>query len=418
MSEIIRRPDFVGGGITAEEKTRLDAHAQLWIKRALRTSPIEPEKITHAIKMLYSASGLKEPRVVIVPSPRVMALSGGHAAAIWHLRQDDATRVATDDATYDATDDATYVATYVATYDATRVATYDATRAATYDATRAATYDATDDATYDATYVATYDATRVATYAATYDATYDATRAATRVATYDATYDATDAATDFVSHCQQKWWRMYQGGNMWAANVAYLTAFRDVLGLSLPEHEKYKWWEQAAIHGGFRIMHEEFCMVSDFPEVLRVDSENRPHSEDGPSHRWRDGWEIFHWHGTKIPEKWITEKDKLTATEVLSCENVEQRAAGCAIIGMAKMLDSLEHKILDSHPDPQCGDLIEIKMPDLPESELYLKFFCPRNGEMMEAVNKRELETLDLHHAHAWHAGVPARLYSQPAQRS
>ena len=86
-NQIIRRPDFAGGGITADEKARLDAHAELWISRAMRTSPIDPAAITPAIRGLYEVAGLKPPRVVIVPSPLVMALAGGFASAIWHTRK-------------------------------------------------------------------------------------------------------------------------------------------------------------------------------------------------------------------------------------------------------------------------------------------------------------------------------------------
>lgn len=165
-------------------------------------------------------------------------------------------------------------------------------------------------------------------------------------------------------------------------------------------------------------MHEEFCLVSDFPEVLRVDEQNRPHCETGPSHRWRDGFAIYHWHGVRVPAHWIENRANLHPNEVIKAENVEQRAAGAAIIGWAKMLEVLPHKIIDSHEDPQCGDLLEVSLPGLPETELYLKFECPRNGQMMEAVNKRELAKFDLKHAHAWHANVPVRLYSQPHQRT
>jgi hypothetical protein len=120
----------------------------------------------------------------------------------------------------------------------------------------------------------------------------------------------------------------------------------------------------------------------------------------------------------KVPAEWIENRATLDPATVLKAQNVEQRAAGAAIIGWAKMLDSLPHKIIDSHPDPQCGDLIEVTLPGLPEPELYLKFECPRNGRMMEAINKREIEKFDLHHAHAWHARVPSRLFSYPQQRS
>ena len=101
MSDIIRRPDFAGGGITNDERRAMGEAVKLWTSRAFRTDPIEPEKITAAIKGIYAVSGLKEPRVVIVPSPLVMAFAYGASAAIWHRR------AATYAATIDATDAAT-----------------------------------------------------------------------------------------------------------------------------------------------------------------------------------------------------------------------------------------------------------------------------------------------------------------------
>src|SRR5260221_13332888 len=111
MAKIVRTPTRAEGGITPEEKARLDAHAQLWIKRIMRTTPIEPDKIVPAIEELYAVAGLKKPRIVVVPSPLVASLSSGLASSIWYLRKKDA---ATDDAT-DATHAATLAATAAAT---------------------------------------------------------------------------------------------------------------------------------------------------------------------------------------------------------------------------------------------------------------------------------------------------------------
>jgi hypothetical protein len=121
---------------------------------------------------------------------------------------------------------------------------------------------------------------------------------------------------------------MYQGGNMWSAWDCYLTAFRDILGLQLPEYEKYAAWEQAATNGGFRLMHEEFCMVSDFPSRLRVDEQNRPHCEDGPSHEWRDGWRLYHWHGVRLDGANINiveAPETITVAQIDSETNAEVR---------------------------------------------------------------------------------------------
>ena len=86
MAKIIRTTTRAAGGITAEEKRRMDEHAALWIRRAMRTEPIDPHEIVPAIKGLYAAAGLQAPRVVIVPSPLVMAFAYGAASAIWYMR--------------------------------------------------------------------------------------------------------------------------------------------------------------------------------------------------------------------------------------------------------------------------------------------------------------------------------------------
>ena len=69
MTGIVRTATKAHGGITPEEKARMDEHAALWIERSMRTSPIEPDKIAPAIKGLYAAAGLKEPRRQIENSP-------------------------------------------------------------------------------------------------------------------------------------------------------------------------------------------------------------------------------------------------------------------------------------------------------------------------------------------------------------
>jgi len=386
--KIIRTKTEAKGGITPQEKAKLDLYAKEWIAIALRTAPIEAEKIVPAIEGIYAAAKLKKPRVVIVPSPRVMAFAYGASAWIWHCRKNKS----------DA---------------ATRAATVDAT----YDATYAATVDATDAATVDATYAATNAATVDATRAATVDATY----AATNAATYDAKQCFTLAGEGGI-RCAKSWGRAYQGGNMWAGWVSYLAAFRDVLGLDLPEHKKFKHYEDAARHGGFRVMHEEFCIVSDFPEFIKIDDGNRPHCENGPSHKWRDGWALYHWHGVKVPKEWILNSEKLTAIEVLKTEDVEQRAAGCEIVGWEKIEKELGAKIINDSGSDDIGKLIEMQLPELSNSGLFLKAWCPRNGWIYEGVpHVSDVDQLPIDtalKAQAWRIGDRQDEYVHPTVRT
>ena len=217
-----------------------------------------------------------------------------------------------------------------------------------------------------AIFAATDAATFAVTYAATYGATDDATRAATACYTLGGPLGL---------ECAKKWSGVYQGGNMWAPYASYLAAARDVLGLRLEAHEKYAAWEEAAIHGGFRVLHPEFCIVSDFPEVLKVDAENRPHCETGPSHRWRDGWSLYHWHGVKIPGEWIEDKASLTAAKALTWENVEQRRAACEILGWNAVLEELGAMTIDRDEDPEIGELVEVSIPDIGR-ERFLRVTC------------------------------------------
>ena len=428
MSEIIRRPDFAGGGITDEEKAKLDQHAALWIKRIMRTDPIEPAKIIPAIAELYAATDLKRPRIVLVSSPLQGAYVAGAAAWIWYCRKNAthaATDAATDDATDVATDATTNAVTYATTYDATYAATDAATDVAILDATDVAILDATDVAILDAT----DDATRIATNAATRVATNAATDTATDAATYAATYDATHAATEINQlfarivrqiagdggvKCAQKSWRFKSGGNHWGQFDCYLSAYRDILGLCLPEHEKYAAWESCAIHGSWRYMHDEFCIVSDFPEFIKTDERNLPHCETGPSHRWRDGWELFFWHGVEVPGEWIIDKSTIKPEYLVTWENTEQRRAACEIVGWDTLLTQLNARTIAAHSNPQVGEIVEVDIPEI-GTERFLRVMCGTDRQFALPIPP-DMDTPE--NAQRWLNWLPEDMPSIPSIRT
>jgi hypothetical protein len=318
-----------------------------------------------------------------------------------------ATGAATEAATWDATGAATWDATRDATSDATRAATEDATRAATEDATRAATGDATEDATRDATWAATRDATWAATWAATRDATRDATWAATRAATEDATSDATRAATedatwdatwaatrDAKNNIKQKrnWFNLdisifvnisaklkldkfgldcvyYSNnfinyGNQYSAYVAFLSFFRHVAKLDI-DYSKFEHYENATIHGGVRFMHEKFCIISDRPEILTVDKDNKPHNDNGPFCKYRDGTAMWALHGIRVPQELVeTPSEKLDARDWIKEENADWRRIAFQKIGIRKVIEQLGAETIDTYKCPVGGEY-ELLMIDL-----------------------------------------------------
>jgi hypothetical protein len=149
-------------------------------------------------------------------------------------------------------------------------------------------------------------------------------------------------------------------------------------------------------------MHEEFCIVSDFPEVIKKDEQNRPHCENGPSHRWRDGWSLYHWHGVRIPAEWIENKAGLTAKIALTWENIEQRRAACEIVGWAKIMRELDAKVIDADGDPEIGTLLEVDLPGFGKQR-FLKVLCGTGREFALPVPP-EMQTAI--QASAWTYGI------------
>lgn len=110
-------------------------------------------------------------------------------------------------------------------------------------------------------------------------------------------------------------------------------------------------------------MHPEFCMVSDFPEILLVDEQRRPHCDDGPSHRWRDGWSLWHWHGVRVTERIIMRPETITATQVQAEENAEVRRIMVERMGWARYAAQAGVKTIHS-------DELQSQFPAIPVTEM------------------------------------------------
>jgi len=153
---------------------------------------------------------------------------------------------------------------------------------------------------------------------------------------------------------------MWNGGNQWSAWVSYLSFFRHVAKLPL-DYAKWNHYESAAIHGGPRIMHPDFCMISDRPEILLVDDQNRPHCDTGPFCRWRDGFSLYSVHGVRVPAWVIETPGKITVKKIESESNAEVRRIMIDKFGQSKYL--LASGAVEIHRD-DFGILYRKEIPD------------------------------------------------------
>ena len=120
--------------------------------------------------------------------------------------------------------------------------------------------------------------------------------------------------------------------------------------------------------------YENFVIASERPTTVRFDDQRRLHRENGPAIEYADGYAVWSWHGVRVPENWIIGKG-ITPHEALTWENMEQRRAACEILGWDTILDQLKAKTIDKDVDPEIGELIRVRIPDIGD-EQFLRVTC------------------------------------------
>jgi len=151
-------------------------------------------------------------------------------------------------------------------------------------------------------------------------------------------------AMDQNGYDATKWSDTYQGGNMWSAVESYVTYFRHVLNLTIPEHEKYDDWEWLAQHGGgFRMMLEKHCFISNYPtKILR-----ELHCDDGPTHEWSDGFAIWHINDIAVDEQIVMNPESQTIEQINKEENADVRTIRIERFGWSRYLEVSDAKEID-----------------------------------------------------------------------
>lgn len=204
------------------------------------------------------------------------------------------------------------------------------------------------------------------------------------------------------------------GAHYDADEAAWFMAW-DQYGVSLPasaltmiEVSRHVWWYYPG---------REIVFASDRPTVIARDEAGRLHSETGKAIEFADGTGFSAWHGVTIPDEWVTNRLTIDPVEILRCQNVEQRAAGAACIGWARMLPKLDFRIIDSDPNPAHGELIEVPADKMGVNRpgRFLKAECPRNGTIVEGVPDNITTVLE---AQAWRVGLTPSEFSYPTVRT
>jgi hypothetical protein len=129
-------------------------------------------------------------------------------------------------------------------------------------------------------------------------------------------------------------------------------ALHNVFGLS--DHPESQAWIATHLAGGFRIYHKDFCIVSDRPERLHFDERGRFHCEDAPAILWRDGSCLYFWHGVAIPPRLhyaIDAPQSVSVHAIQSEINSELRRFLISRFGEKEYFQAFGATIMDTRPD-------------------------------------------------------------------
>jgi len=134
----------------------------------------------------------------------------------------------------------------------------------------------------------------------------------------------------YLLRCAQAASTLEWGGNLWPAWTAWWTFFTEVCGLEIDERprEILSEYKVMATQCGPYSLHPDFAMVSDRPVFIRRNAAGRLHCSTGPAIEWRDGWNLYFWHGLRIPpsHEWIvTHKERLRFETIALERNAELR---------------------------------------------------------------------------------------------
>jgi len=223
-------------------------------------------------------------------------------------------------------------------------------------------------------------------------------------------------------------WYRYQGGQFWVGGYywgspAYVSFFQDVTGLELPGDmgERARAYQATAESACWWWPHKDFVIACDRPEVISRDERGRLHSEDGPSIRFRDGWQLQHWHGTRVDRRVIEAPESFTAEEIRAERNSEVSRALAEKLGWPRYLAAMGAVTIDTWTDDRTGlayellDLAERRGENQPR---WLRMQSPRlnDGTSPTYVEPVHPECRTARAARRWQFRLPNGEWPTPAQ--
>lgn len=108
--------------------------------------------------------------------------------------------------------------------------------------------------------------------------------------------------------------------------------------------------------------HKEVCIVTERPRTMHLDENGRLHHSAEAALEFRNGFQVYMWHGWEVPETWIKEPDKIDPMCALTWDYSSLRPVAGEILGWDHIFRAAGGRTIDTHENPEIGELIEIEL--------------------------------------------------------
>ncbi len=142
----------------------------------------------------------------------------------------------------------------------------------------------------------------------------------------------------------QIWWGIWS-----LSRLPFFEIISDDLAKGLGDHHRIlelRMWLRLARQTCAVAFFEPACFVCDRPNKMSADARGRLHNESGPALSFRDGFELYSWHGATVPKDIIERPQLITVDEIDRELNVEIRRVMLERFGESRYLSESNAQVI------------------------------------------------------------------------
>ncbi len=161
--------------------------------------------------------------------------------------------------------------------------------------------------------------------------------------------------------------------------IAYWLSFYDFMRMELDQDtSKLDGNEALCLSAGWSVLFWKLAFIGEKPISIHRNNAGRLHKDGAPSVEYSDGWGVYALNGIRMKADYVlTPAEQLKPEIVLQETNVDVRRELLRKIGIERMLDKLEHKVLEKRGT---YEVLKVKLSEQVNDARYLRMLNPSVG--------------------------------------